>query len=205
MKINTNIWNKIRYTLYTPGYDLIGRYFKNSRKKSIDSLRIKSRDKVLIIGAGTGLDLEFLPVDCEIFATDITSSMVGRIIKRNKLLNLNAQALVMDGQSLGFEDSTFDVIILHLILAVLPDPVACIKESERVLRKGGQVAVFDKFVRKGKKVSLLRRVLNIFTNFLVTDITRDFESIVNKTKLAVLSDKDADFNGMFRLIRLQKL
>jgi len=204
MRINTNIWNKARYTLYTPGYDLIARYFHDSRKKSIDSLGIKAGYKILIIGAGTGLDLEFLPTNCEITATDITPSMVEKIRKRNQSLNLNVQPIVMDGQSLRFENDTFDVIILHLILAVIPNPVACIRESERVLKFGGQVAVFDKFVRKGMKVSILRRLINIFSNFLVTDITRDFESIVNKTGLTVLTDKDADFNGMFRLIRLQK-
>jgi ubiquinone/menaquinone biosynthesis C-methylase UbiE len=204
MRINTNTWNKIRYTLYTPGYDLIARYFKDSRKKSIDSLDIKSGDKVLIIGAGTGLDLEFLPKDCEIIATDITPSMIDRIKKRNRILSRNVQAMVMDGQSLGFTDNSFDFVILHLILAVIPDPIACIKESERVLKFGGQVAVFDKFVRKDKKVTSIRRFANLFTNFLFTDITRDFESIVNKTGLTVLTDIDADFNGNFRLTKLTK-
>ena len=133
MRINTNTWNRIRYTLYTPGYDLIAQYFKDSRRKSIESLEIKSGDKVLIIGAGTGLDLEFLPKDCDIIATDITPSMIYRIKRRNRTLNRNVQAMVMDGQSLGFPDTSFDFVILHLILAVIPDPIACIKESERNL------------------------------------------------------------------------
>jgi len=204
MRINTNRWNKIRYTLYTPGYDLIARHFKDSRKKSIDSLDIKSGDKVLIIGAGTGLDLEFLPKDCEIIATDITPSMIDRIKKRNIILSRNVHAMVMDGQSLGFFDNSFDFIILHLILAVIPDSIACIKESERVLKLGGKIAVYDKFVRKEMKLTVIRRFANVLTNFLFTDITRDFESIVTKTGLTVLSDIDADFNGNFRLIKLTK-
>ena len=80
MGINTNAWNKIRYTLFAPGYDSIARYFKESRKKSIDSLGIKAGDRVLIVGAGTGLDLEFLPTNCHIVATDITSAMVDRVL-----------------------------------------------------------------------------------------------------------------------------
>lgn len=204
MKINTNSWNKLRYTLYTPGYDLIARYFKDSRKKSIDSLGINEGDRILIIGAGTGLELEFLPKNCEIIATDITPSMVDRIKKRNKKLNRNIQAIVVDGQNLGFADNTFDKVILHLILAVIPDPVKCIKESERVLKQGGHISVFDKFVRKNRKVSSLRRFLNLFSNFLVTDITRDFESIVDKTGLVVISDYNGAFNGNFRLIKLVK-
>ncbi|HAM97110.1 MAG TPA: SAM-dependent methyltransferase [Marinilabiliales bacterium] len=204
MKINTNSWNKIRYTLYTPGYDLIAGYFKDSRKKSVESLEIKAGDKVLIVGAGTGLDLEFLPNDCEIIATDITPSMIERIKKRNKTLNRQVQSIVMDGQALDFVDNSFDKIILHLILAVIPDPIACINESGRVLKHGGQIVIFDKFVHKDKKVSTLRRFANVLTNFLFTDITRDFESIANNSGLTILTDKDADFNGNFRLIKMTK-
>jgi hypothetical protein len=38
MKINTNSWNKFRYTIYAPGYDLLGRYFKEPRRRSIESI-----------------------------------------------------------------------------------------------------------------------------------------------------------------------
>ena len=33
---------------------------------------------------------------------------------------------------------------------------------------------------------------------------RDFESILNTTGLTMISDKDADFKGNFRLIRMAK-
>ncbi len=204
MAINTNWWNKIRYTLYTPGYDKIANVFRESRKRSIDSLGVVAGDKVLIIGAGTGLDLEFLPKDCQITATDITPSMVRKIKDRNKEMELNVEAMVMDGQMLQFENRSFDKVILHLILAVIPDPVACIKEAERVLRSGGEVVVFDKFIRGERKISLLRKGANLFTNFFFSDITRDLEAIVSKTSLAKISDQDADFNGNFRLIKLRK-
>lgn len=204
MKINTNTWNKIRYTLYTPGYDLIAGYFKASRTKSIDSLDLKPSDKVLIIGAGTGLDIEIIQTDCKIIATDITPSMIARIKKRNIKLKRNVEAIVMDGQALRYDDNSFDKIILHLILSVIPDPVACIKEAERVLKPGGYIAVFDKFVHKNSKVSSIRRFANLLTNLIFSDITRDFESIVNKTGLLAISDIDADFKGNFRLIKLTK-
>lgn len=205
MKINTNSWNKIRYTLYTPGYDLLGRIFSSSRKLSISKLNIKTGDKVLIVGAGTGLDLEFLPMYCEITATDITQSMIRRLKKRNSLLTLNLKTSVMDGQQLDFPDESFDKVILHLILAIIPDPVACIREAERVLKQNGQIAVFDKFVPKNKKVSLVRKLLNPFTNILFSDITRNFESLLNQTNLTIESDVNADFGGKFRIITLLKI
>lgn len=204
MKINTNAWNRIRYTAYTPIYDAVARILTESRKKSISSLDIKEGDKVLIIGAGTGLDLEFLSSDCEITATDITPSMIKRLSKRGKLLNLNVNAQVMDGQKLLFPDNSFDKIILHLILAVIPDPFACIKEAERVLKTGGTIAVFDKFLPAKSEISFGRKVLNKFTNFFFSDITRSIEKIIAETKLSKESDTKADFGGIFRIIKLRK-
>jgi len=202
--MNDNLWNRLRYTLYAPFYDFFARIYMNSRKNSIVSLNVKPGEKVLIVGAGTGLDLEFLPAGCEIYATDITPRMVKRIAERNRRLKLNVQVAVMDGQILGFADNYFDKVILHLILAVIPDPIACLKESERVVKQGGRLAVYDKFVRKGRKASWLRKFINVFANFLMTDIARDFGSILSNTGLKVVYDEPADFWGNFRLIQLEK-
>ncbi len=201
--MNNNSWNKIRYTLYTPIYDVIAGIFKASRKKSIDALNIKTGDKILIVGAGTGLDLEFLPNDCEIIATDITPSMVAEIEKRNLKLKKNVKAIVMDGHKLEFINEQFDKIILHLILAVIPDPVACIKECERVLKPNGEIAVFDKFVSADQKVSTIRKAFNLISNFLFSDITRKIEDILKNTNLKMISNEAADFNGNFRVIKIK--
>jgi phosphatidylethanolamine/phosphatidyl-N-methylethanolamine N-methyltransferase len=204
MRINTNNWNRIRYTLSAPVYDLIVRFVGKSREKSVASLHVQKGDKVLIIGAGTGLDLEFLPPGCDITAIDLTPAMIRRIQQRSLDLKLDVRALVMDGQALTFADQTFDKIILHLILAVIPDPVACIREASRVLKQGGEAVVFDKFVPKGRKISLRRKFANFFTDILATNISRSFETIVQNSGLTVLSEEDADWNGNFRLIRLIK-
>lgn len=203
MKINTNRWNKIRYTLYTPGYDKVGKFFAPSRKKSIDALEIQAGEKVLLIGAGTGLDLEFIPRNSLITATDLTPAMVERIKKRNESLKLDVETLVMDGQKLTFPDATFDKIILHLILAVIPDPVACIKEAERVLKPAGRIAVFDKFA-SGDTLSLKRRLLNPIANFFFTDITRNIEKLTGETHLKMLAKTPANFNGKFVIVLLEK-
>lgn len=205
MKINTNLWNKIRYTIYTPVYDLVAKHFHQSRRLSIESLNIQKGDRVLIVGAGTGLDLEFLPKDCDVVATDITPSMVERIKLRNKELHLNLKVQVMDGQRLRFADETFDKVILHLILAVIPDPVATLKEAERVLKSGGAIAVFDKLVGSGNKPTFKRRMLNPITNFLFSDITREMSVIAGFTKLTIVSENEANMNGFFRRFLLKKI
>ena len=202
--INTNRWNRFRYTLYAPGYDIAGRIFSKSRNKSIKELGINADDEVLIVGAGTGLDLEFIAIDCHVIATDITPAMIAQTVKKNALLKLNLNAVVMDGQHLNFADNSIDKIILHLILAVIPDPVLCLKECERVLKPGGRITIFDKFVPKGRTLSFGRKFFNPITNLLFSNINRRFETIVSETSLVTESDVPADFNGNFRIIRLIK-
>jgi phosphatidylethanolamine/phosphatidyl-N-methylethanolamine N-methyltransferase len=200
----TNWWNRFRYTLYAPGYDLVGRIFYKSRLKSINELEIMPDDQVLIVGAGTGLDLELITIRCHITATDIAPAMITQTLKKKIYPGCDLRAEVMDGQKLNFPDQTSDKIILHLILAVIPDPVACLKECERVLKPGGRITIFDKFVPKGRKLSVWRKVFNPITNFLFSDITRRIETIVSQTDLEVEADQPVDFNGNFRIIRLHK-
>lgn len=204
MKINTNLWNKLRYTFYTPVYDRVGKIFSSSRKKAIANLNLQGGDKILLVGAGTGLDLEYIPSECLITATDITPSMVQRMIRRNNSLNLKLETHVMDGQKLDFPVEEFDKVILHLILAVIPDPVVCLREVERVIKPGGKISVFDKFVPANSEISLFRRLLNPFTNLLFSDITRRIEPIVAQTGLRIISDHPADFRGNFRILLLEK-
>lgn len=204
MNINTNRWNIIRYTLYVPIYDLTQRIFTSARKKSIEALKIKDGDNVLIVGAGTGLDLKYIQARCNITAIDITPAMVRQINKRKHKGSVNLRAMVMDGHSLSFPDESFDKIILHFILAVIPDPVACIKEVERVLKPDGCAIVLDKFICKNTDVSVIRKSINLITNFLFSDITRCFEVIASSADLHIISNIGAGLRGNIRLISTRK-
>ncbi|MGF7141498.1 class I SAM-dependent methyltransferase [Roseimarinus sediminis] len=204
MAVNNNRLNRFRYTLYAPGYDLAARLLDTSRKKSIQNLNVQAGDKVLIVGAGTGIDLEYLPKGCHITATDLTPAMIRQVEKRNHQLQHQLHAMVMDGQSLAFEDACFDKVILHLILSVIPDPEKALHEAGRVLKAGGTLVVFDKFVAPGQKPSLLRRAFNLFTNLFFSNIIRSFEVIAAQSPLEVVSDRPANLKGAFRLIVMKK-
>lgn len=202
MKINTNTWNKIRYTLYQPVYDLAGGLFQKYRKKSIDRLGLQQEEAVLILGAGTGLDLPFLTARQRITAIDITPSMVAKLKDRARKLSLDVDARVMDGQKLEFKDNTFDAIILHLIVAVVPAPVKCLQEAARVLKPGGRITIMDKFIPPGTRPGVLRRVLNPVANFLFSAINRDIDKILLPTSL--VKKEDLFLNASYRIISATK-
>jgi ubiquinone/menaquinone biosynthesis C-methylase UbiE len=117
---NTNAWKRFSYTLWAPIYDrLITPLFTQRRRRSIQLLDPKPGERLLLVGAGTGLDLDFLPPGPQIVATDLTPAMISRLQRRADRLGLSVDAQVMDGQALEFPDASFDAVILHLIVAVI--------------------------------------------------------------------------------------
>jgi len=197
MSINTNRWNRARYTLYAPFYDLIVRRLGEGRRRAIELLDVKPGERVLIDGCGTGLDLELLPRDCHITAIDLTPAMVEKTRARAAALGMTIDARVMDAAALELADESFDCVVLHLILAVVPDPQSTAREAARVLRRGGRASIFDKFA--SGRVSFVRRALNVVTNFFATDITRRLEDVLAGTELQVVWKEKSVFGGLFRV------
>ncbi|MCJ8164961.1 class I SAM-dependent methyltransferase [Pontibacter sp. E15-1] len=205
MGISSATWNRFRYTVYLPLYDLVAdRVFRPYRRRSIALLQAAPTDAILLLGAGTGLDLPYLRGYTHLTAIDITPGMIRKLLKRAQRLHIPVRAEVMDGERLRFADASFDAVILHLILAVIPDPVACLREVERVLKPGGAVMVFDKFLPDGVQPSLVRRLLNPVTRLLFSDINRSMGRIRSHTTLVQELNEPAALGGAFRVIRLRK-
>ena len=122
MPVNTNWWNRARYTLYAPVYDVVVRRLHRGRRRALALLDVQPGERVLIVGCGTGLDLELLPSSCPVTAVDLTPAMVEKTRARAAALGLAVDARVMDASRLEFADGSFDCVLLHLILAVVPDP-----------------------------------------------------------------------------------
>ena len=72
---------------------------------------IQPGERLLIFGAGTGLDSGFVPRDVAITAIDITPAMIARLEGRARRLGLSVNAKVVDGQALqALEFSGFTVV-----------------------------------------------------------------------------------------------
>ena len=200
----SNLWNKIRWSVYLPFYDLIEKVFIARRARSIALLGLKPGQRVLLMGAGTGLDLEHLPPGCEVSAVDITPGMLKRLRGRARRLGIKVDAHVMDAQALQYPAESFDCVVLHLILAVIPDGTKCLKEAERVLVPGGRAVVLDKFLGEGQVPSPIRRAAGAVTDVLFSDINRRLGDMVAQTGLRLISDEPAGLGGMFRIALLKK-
>jgi ubiquinone/menaquinone biosynthesis C-methylase UbiE len=195
-------WNRARYTLWAPFYDLVVG-FAAQRRRSIDLLGLEPGDRVLLVGAGTGADLPYLPAGTRALVTDLTPAMLERARAR---LRPGQEIAVMDGQCLDVADGSFDAVVLHLVVAVIPDPAACLREAARALRPGGRIAVFDKFLKAGARPGLPRRVANRVAGALFTEINRVIEEVLTASgaPLEIVHDEPALLGGTFRILQLRK-
>lgn len=199
------MWNRIRYTFWAPMYDAIAGAagFEQARRRSIERLRLAPGSRVLVVGAGTGLDLDYLRNNLDITAVDVTPAMLERLRARASRLELPVTTRVMDARTLAFPDASFDGVVMHLILAVMPHPERGLREAERVLRPGGRIAVFDKFLRDDERASLKRRLLNALARPTFSDMNRRLGSLVAATRLTVEHDEPVAY-GMYRIATLVK-
>jgi phosphatidylethanolamine/phosphatidyl-N-methylethanolamine N-methyltransferase len=200
VRINTTRWNRIRYSFYAPFFDVIVRPLEKARRRAIELLAPKPGEHLLIVGAGTGCDLKYLPPGMHINAVDISPAMIDKVRQRAERLGLPVRAEVMDGEKLRFEDRVFDHVILHLILAIIPNPIVCAREVARVLKDGGTLSILDKFLPDGARPSWGRRVLNLPANFFFTDINQPLGPILEAAKLEKQYEEPALLRGTFKIV-----
>jgi phosphatidylethanolamine/phosphatidyl-N-methylethanolamine N-methyltransferase len=181
----TSSWNRRRYSLYAPVYDQLARPFRAGRRRAIERLDLEADDHVLLLGCGTGLDLEFIPPAVEVTAVDVVPGMVDRTAARARAQGRDASVSVADGADLPFEAEAFDAVCLHLVLSVVPDPAGVAEETARVIRPDGRVSIYDKFVPAGETPSLTRRVLEPVASRLFASLTRSLEPMLAGTDLGV--------------------
>ncbi|HOB76118.1 MAG TPA: methyltransferase domain-containing protein [Phycisphaerae bacterium] len=197
-------WKRVTYTACAPVYNLLVWPLSRMRRASIQRLDLRPGEKVLIVGAGTGLDLDYLPSGTDITAIDLTPAMLARLRRRAERLGLAVNARILDGHTLDFPDNSFDAAILHLILAVIPDPVRCVREVARVLRPGGRAVIMDKFIPDKKRTPAIAQMLNPVLDFLGTNVSRKLGPILAGSGLEVVRDEPAGFFGYFRIVLTEK-
>lgn len=191
------------YSLIAPLYDLaIARPLRAARTRSLRSLPADAAGKVLLSGIGTGLDLPLLPKLHRYTALDFNAAMLSRAKPRGA--GLQVEWVLGDSMALPFADAHFDHVVLHLILAVVPQSARCLSEAARVLKPDGTIIIFDKFLRPNQ-TALLRRALNPLSRRIATSMDVVFEDVLREVpQLIKVSDVPLLAGGWFRGIVLQK-
>lgn len=101
-----------------------------------DLERIKKKGKILDVGCGGGFFLNSLGDSWEKYGVEI-NDISAKFGRQNFGLNIKTDKLT----DAKFESDYFDVVNIRGVIEHLPDPMAALKETYRILKKGGIVAI----------------------------------------------------------------
>jgi ubiquinone/menaquinone biosynthesis C-methylase UbiE len=193
------------YTIFAPIYDaMIAGASRSWRNRSLERLRAEVDTDVLLTGIGTGLDIEHLPHGPRYTGIDLTPAMLNKAQQRAEKSHHHIDLHEGDVMSLPFEDAQFDHVVMHLILAVVPEPQRALREACRVVRPGGDLLILDKFLKPGQ-IAPVRRLINPIISRLATRTNVVFEELLTECpELECIDDQPVMPGGWFRYITLRK-
>jgi len=196
---------KHSYSLLAPFYDLaVSRATYPLRKHSIELLNSVTSENsdVLIAGIGTGLDIPLLSPQRNYFGIDLTPAMLNKAKRQIREVEVRLQ--VGNVMQLPFRDSSFDAVLMHLIVAVVPDPTRALQEAQRVLKNNGHLIILDKFLKPGQ-LAPVRRLMNPIIRQIATQTNVTFETHLRQCPdLDIIEDIPVLAGGWFRRIYLRK-
>ena len=144
---NTRIYERIG-GLYDAS---LGFWSREVRRQGARALDLREDERLLIVGVGTGMELEHLPAWVRGVGVDLSAGMLERAHRRRAELGMRGMELrVMDARTLDFPDESFDAVYLPLVLTVVEDGARVFAEAARVAAPGGRLVVADRFWPEGR-------------------------------------------------------
>jgi ubiquinone/menaquinone biosynthesis C-methylase UbiE len=113
-------------------------------------LRPELGERILEIGPGVGyytLDMaEWVGPEGTIEIFDLQQEFLDHVAKRAAERGLtNIAPTQGDATALAFDDASMDAVVLTAVLGEIPDPVAALRQVQRVLKPGGRLIVGELF------------------------------------------------------------
>jgi len=138
---------KRAYKLYAPAYDFVFDWiFHPGREAAIQLLDIRRGQHILEVGIGTGLNLPLYPANCSITGIDLSDEMLEKAGERVLEMGLgNVTLKTMDAAVMDLGDDEFDGAVATYTISAVPDPVAVLREMQRVVKPGGNLVLLNHF------------------------------------------------------------
>ncbi len=144
----------------------------------------KATGSTLMVGAGTGNDFKFFPSLTKITAIDFSQKMLN-LAKKNICRSSSPLELKLeDVQSLSFEDESFDSAITSCVFCSVPDPLKGLNEIYRVLKPGGNLAMFEHTDSRNPVFRIILKIMNFMPG---PDLTRKTVQSVKDSGFEILS------------------
>jgi phosphatidylethanolamine/phosphatidyl-N-methylethanolamine N-methyltransferase len=138
---------KRAYKLYAPAYDFVFDWiFHPGREAAIRLLDTRRGQQILEVGIGTGLNLPLYPPNCRITGIDLSEEMLEKAQEKVAELGLgNVTLKAMDATVMDFGDNEFDGAVATYTISAVPEPVAVLRQMQRVVKPGGNLILLNHF------------------------------------------------------------
>jgi phosphatidylethanolamine/phosphatidyl-N-methylethanolamine N-methyltransferase len=190
------------YAKLTPIYDLIfGPILQAGRIRAIARMELRPGDRVLEVGAGTGINAPLYPRDCQVTAIDLSSAMLEKARERIAHHGLrNVRLLETDAAQLTFANDSFDRVYAPYTISVVPDPVKVALEMKRVCRPGGRIVILNHFRSENPILSRIERALSPLTVHVGFKADLDMRAFLDQADLRPISIEKVNFPKIWSLI-----
>lgn len=140
------------------------------RRQALQRAGLKTGDKVLDVGAGTGvvswLAQEIVGEEGLVVALDPSKGMLGQAVKLG--VHHASQGL---GEALPFADNTFDYLTMGFALRHVADLGAAFSEYQRVLKPGGKILLLEITRPEGKLATVF---LKFYLKIVIPNLAKIF-------------------------------
>ncbi len=155
---------------------------------------------ILDVGAGTGKNIPHYPQDSRVVALDLSPRMLNRAVGRARRLGREVDFVLADAQHLPFRDGAFAAAVATFVFCSVPDPIAGLEETRRVVRDNGRLQ-FLEHVRAANAVIgwLMDRLNPIAVRLTGAHINRDTVANVEEAGIALASVESRGL-GILKLV-----
>ncbi len=176
------------YQRYAKFYNFyFGKYLNPGRIKAIEMAELRSGEKVLEVGVGTGLSLPFYPKDVKITGIDLSPKMLQRakeLVGDEELKNVEALE-VMNAEDLKFKDNSFDCVMAMHVSTVVGDPAQFQREMQRVCKSNGRIIIVNYFHNPGTAFGKLSGLIKPYAKVVGFRPDLTLEEFLGSTGLRV--------------------
>jgi phosphatidylethanolamine/phosphatidyl-N-methylethanolamine N-methyltransferase len=149
------------YDIHSMFYDAtFGRLVKRRIERAIKHMNIADTDRVLDLGIGTGVSLNYYPQRGQLFGIDLSAGMLREARKKIRERGLaNACVFQANALQLPFADNTFDHVFISHVISVVSDPYKLVQEAQRVCKAGARIVIVNHFQSTNRFLAMLEKWL----------------------------------------------
>jgi len=149
------------YDFHSAFYDMtFGRLVRRRIARAIGHMNIQDTDRVLDLGIGTGVSLNYYPQRGRIVGIDLSTGMLKQAKKKIAERGLDhARVLQADALFLPFGDNAFDHVFISHVISVVSDPFRLVREAQRVAKPGARIVIVNHFQSTNRLIAMVEKWL----------------------------------------------